>query len=238
MVKQGPLHIALEGTVNTRDVGGWPLRQGGLTRPGRLWRSDAFTHATDRDLDTLAHHRVRTVIDLRTAAERQEEPHPLEGDARFEVIHIDLFGPVLAAFLRGEIHGDPYDLRTHYRASFELALQGYIEAFEGVERALDGHDGPVVVHCTAGKDRTGLITALLLHGAGVGTDDIARDYALTAERISPIRDRLLADGVAKGFPRASYERLLEARAETLADVLQGIDGALVAAARVAARQLT
>ena len=238
MATTAPLHIALEGTVNTRDLGGWPLQQGGFTRAGRVWRSDAFTHATARDLDTLAEHRVRTVIDMRTAAERQEEPHPLEGDTRFEVIHIDLFAPVLAAFLRGQVQGDPYDLGTHYRASFELALQGYVQVFESVARAVDGHDGPVVVHCTAGKDRTGLVTALLLHGAGVSASDVAREYALTAERITPIRERLLADGVAKGFPCASYERLLEARPETLADVLHGMDGELVAAARVAARRLT
>lgn len=238
MVTTAPLHIELDGTVNTRDLGGWPLPPGGVTRSGRVWRSDAFTHATGRDLDTLAGQRVRTVIDLRTAAERQQEPHPLEGDGRFEVVHVDLFAPVLAAFLRGEIGGDPYDLRTHYRASFERALPGYLEVFERISRALDVHDGPVVVHCTAGKDRTGLIAALLLHGAGVPLTDVARDYALTAERITPIRGRLLADGLAKGFPRASYERLLEARTETLIDVLHGIDGDLVAAARAAGRGLT
>lgn len=232
-----PIHIDLEGTVNTRDLGGWPTHDGQVTRMGRVWRSDAFTRATPADRDALAHHGVRTVIDLRTTAERLEEPHPLEDDARFDVMHVDLFAPVLAAFMRGEVREDPFDLATHYRASFALARDAYAQVFTHITAALDSHAGPVVVHCTAGKDRTGLVTALLLRGAGVADADIARDYAITHERIAPLRPRLLADGVAKGFPAELYERMLEARPETLRAVLLEADDALTASAQAAASRL-
>lgn len=237
-VTTAPIHIDLEGTVNTRDLGGWPIHDGQVTRLGRVWRSDAFTRATPADREALSGHGVRTVIDLRTTAERLEEPHPLEDDDRFEVVHVDLFAPVLAAFMRGEVSDDPFDLTTHYRASFALARDAYAQVFRQITAALDSHDGPVVVHCTAGKDRTGLVTALLLRGAGVADAVIARDYAITHERIAPLRPRLLADGVAKGFPAELYDRMLEARPETLRAVLPEVDDALTASAYEAARRLT
>ena len=208
-----------------------------MTRLGRVWRSDAFTRVTPTDRDTLADYGVRTVIDLRTSAERLDEPHPLEDDARFDVVHVDLFAPVLAAFMRGEVSDDPFDLTTHYRASFALARDAYAQVFRQITAALDSHDGPVVVHCTAGKDRTGLVTALLLRGAGVDDAVIARDYALTAERIAPLRPRLLADGIAKGIPADLYERMLEARPETLLTVLAEVDDGLLPSARAAASRL-
>jgi len=232
-----PVHIDLEGTVNTRDLGGWPIQDGQVTRLGRVWRSDAFTRVTPADRDALANRGVRTVIDLRTAAERHDEPHPLEDDARFDVVHLDLFAPVLAAFMRGEVHDDPFDLATHYRASFVLARDQYAEVFRHITAALDSDDGPVVVHCTAGKDRTGLVTALLLRAAGVADAAIAQDYTLTHERIAPLRPRLLADGVAKGFPAELYGRMLEARPETLLAALREADEALVASAHEAASRL-
>lgn len=229
--------IALDGTANTRDLGGWPLPAGGTTRYGRVWRSDAFTDATPTDRERLAMHRVRTVIDLRTANERSEAPHPLADDERFEVVHVDLFGPVVAGFLRGEVRGDPFDLLTHYVASFHLARDAYAHAFDVMARALDTHDGPVIVHCTAGKDRTGLVTALLLRAAGADTATIVAEYALTHERIEPLRPRLLDDGASKGLPRDAYARMLDAHAETMAAALEALDHELAELATNAARHL-
>ncbi len=224
--KSDPPFVELEGTVNTRDLGGLPTQHGERTKPGRVWRSDALTNVTPGDLDTLASRGVRTVIDLRTTLEREEEPHPLERDRRFEVVHVDLFAQVVDAFMHGAIDGDPFDLRTHYRASFALARAGYREVFRHLARALTEGNGPTVLHCTAGKDRTGLVSALLLRAAGVSDEAIAHDYALTHERIAPLRPRLLADAIAKGFPAEVYQPLLEARTETLLAVLPEIDDEL------------
>jgi protein-tyrosine phosphatase len=232
-----PLHVDLEGTVNTRDLGGWPLAAGGRTRPGRLWRSDAFTFATAADRDALARQGLRFVIDLRTAAERAATPSPLEADPRFEVVPVDLFSAVGEAIDRGEVTGDPFDLRTRYRASFAFAREGYREAFAALSAALAASDGPVAFHCSAGKDRTGLVAALLLRAAGVPDDAILEDYVLTDARIEGLRPQLLADGVALGFPADGYARMLEARAENLRDALDRFDEELVAFAAPAAAAL-
>lgn len=229
--------ITLDGTVNTRDLGGWPLRGGGTTRYGRVWRSDAFTRATPRDLERLAEQGVHTLIDLRTTGERDDAPHPFDTDQRFDVVHVDLFGPVLAGFMRGELTGDPFDLRTHYLASFRFARDAYAHAFEVIARSLDTHDGPVVIHCTAGKDRTGLIAALLLRAAGAEETTITAEYALTHERIEPLRPVLLDEGESKGLPRDAYVRMLDAYAATMAAALSGLDDELAALATEAARHL-
>jgi protein-tyrosine phosphatase len=239
MVIAAPLDVELEGTFNTRDLGGLPTAHGAPTRADCVWRSDAFTLATSADIRTLAERGVRTVIDLRTAFERAEEPHPLERDGRFEVVHVDLFAPVIAGFMEGTVEGDPFDLRTHYRASFRLARDGYREVFGHVSRALGAGRGPVVVHCTAGKDRTGLVSALLLRAAGVDESHILRDYARTAERIAPLRPRLIEEALAKGFTEEAYLPLLEARPETLRGVLLEVDDELAElAAEAAARWRT
>jgi protein-tyrosine phosphatase len=236
-VRRAPLHVDLEGTVNTRDLGGWPLAAGGRTRAGRLWRSDAFTQATAADRDTLARHGLRFVVDLRTDAERASAPSALATDPRFEVLPVDLFAAVGAAIDRGEVAGDPFDLRTRYRASFTFARDGYREAFARLTAALAASDGPVAFHCSAGKDRTGLVAALLLRAAGVADEAIALDYVLTDARIEGLRPQLLADGIALGFPADGYARMLEARSENLLDALERFDDELVGFATPAAAAL-
>jgi len=236
-VRWAPLHVELEGTVNTRDLGGWPLAGGGRTRAGRLWRSDAFTYATEADRDTLARHGLRFVVDLRTDAERDTAPGALTTDARFEVLPVDLFAAVGAAIDRGEVVGDPFDLRTRYRASLAFAREGYRAAFARLTEALAASDGPVAFHCSAGKDRTGLVAALLLRAAGVPEEAIVEDYLLTDGRIAGLRPQLLADGIALGFPAEGYARMLEARSENLLDALERFDDELIGFAAPAAAAL-
>jgi protein-tyrosine phosphatase len=236
-MSRAPLHVELEGTVNTRDLGGWPLAAGGRTRVGRLWRSDAFTHASAADRDALAERGLRFVIDLRTDAERDAAPSALAPDPRFELVPVDLFAAVGAAIERGEVVGDPFDLRTRYRASFVFARDGYREAFARLAEAVAASAGPVAFHCSAGKDRTGLVAALLLRAAGVPDEAIVEDYVLTDVRIARLRPRLLADGIAQGFPADGYRRMLEARAENLRDALARFDDELVAFAAPVATAL-
>ena len=153
------------------------------------------------------------------------------------MVHVDLFGPVLAGFMRGDVRGDPFDLGTHYLASFRLARDAYARAFEVMTRSLDAYEGPVVVHCTAGKDRTGLIAALLLRAAGADEATITAEYALTHDRIARLRPVLLDEGASKGLPRDAYVRMLDAHAETMAGALEAVDDELAALATEAARHL-
>lgn len=236
-MEEAPLHVTLEGTRNTRDLGGWRRADGGRTRAGRLWRSDAFTTATPADLDALADAGLRFVVDLRTAAERTQAPGPLVDDARFEVLPVDLFDGVNRALARGEVAGDPFDLRTRYLASLTFGRDGYRKAFAALANALAASPGPVAFHCSAGKDRTGLVAGLLLRAAGVDDDRILLDYLLTDERIEPLRPQLLADGVALGFPEDGYARMLQVREAFLRSVLDAVDDELLAWAAAPAAHL-
>lgn len=229
--------IALASTVNTRDLGGFETRFGGRTRSGRVWRSDLPEQVSDEDHETFARVGLKHVIDLRTEREIRQRPNPLAADGRYRVQHIDLFGEVMRGLLAGSVAGDPFDLSVHYRASLERSREAYAMLFRGLDEALSDSAGPVLVHCTVGKDRTGLVAALLLLACGVRPADVIADYVLSDDRIEPLRPRLLRDGVELGLPEGAYRRLLEARPETMMRTLAELDEALLALAEPAARHL-
>jgi protein-tyrosine phosphatase len=230
--------IALTGTVNTRDLGGFMTRSGNRTRLGRIWRSDHLDRTTSADRETLAAVGVRTIVDLRTDTERRDRPNPLADDPRFHVVAVDLFGGVMEGIIGGRIPGDAFDLHTHYRASLNLASDRYEAVFTAIDDALNREPGPVIVHCTLGKDRTGMIAALLLLAAGVEPEVVVTDYAASDDAVTPLRPALLREATERGYPEAAYARLLGARMETMQRTLADIDDAILMRAARAARHLT
>jgi len=229
--------IALNGTVNTRDLGGFDTRFGGRTRSGRVWRSDLPALISHHDHETFARVGLRHVLDLRTDREHQQRPNPLAADDRYTVHRIDLFAEVMRGLLSGSVVGDPFDLALHYQASFERSRDAYAAIFRTLDDVLSDEPGPVLLHCTVGKDRTGLVAALLLLAAGVRPADVIADYVLSDERIEPLRPRLLREGVALGFSEAAYTHLLAARPETMMRTLAEVDEGLLALAEPAAQHL-
>lgn len=201
-----------------------------------MWRSDALDRVSQEDRQRIGAAGVRTIVDLRTEHERRLAPHPFEHDSRYEVLHVDLFAPVMAALASGDLPDDPYDLATLYQASLRLSRAHYQRAFELIDSGLQ-RGGAVIVHCTIGKDRTGMIAALLQHAAGVTREAIVADYVASHDAIDPLRPTLLAQGVARGLPSASYARLLDARAEAMERTLAALDDELVDMARPAAAHL-
>jgi protein-tyrosine phosphatase len=170
--------------VNVRDLGGQPLEGGGGTRFGVVVRADNVRKLTAAGWRAFRDHGVRRVVDLRWHEELAEDPVV---EVPVEVVHISLFGAhrperrleieSIAAVASGE-------------ADFMRRLYGhYLEAhpreFGAAIEAVAGAEGAVVVHCTAGKDRTGIVSALLLRVAGVGIDEIAADYGLSDIREIP-----------------------------------------------------
>ena len=123
------------------------------------------------------------------------------------------------------------------RSVIDYARDAYRQVFDRIEQAASWSPDPVVVHCTVGKDRTGLVTALLLRAAGVDDNVVADEYAVTDARIGALRERLRQGAALKGIPEASYARLLEARRETMLVALAAMDDELVAAAQGAAQAL-
>ena len=170
-------HIPIPGTLNFRDAGGYPVAGGGVTRWRSLLRSDGLHRLGPGAADMLAAMRLRTVLDLRTSAEAQLAASPLDELAGQGALtmQVSLIGEDLAAL--------PADLDEIY--DYIVDRQG--AAIAAAIRTLARPDGlPALVHCTAGKDRTGIVVAFALAAVGVPDPVIAADYALSSLYLDPL----------------------------------------------------
>jgi protein-tyrosine phosphatase len=175
-------HLRIPGTRNLRDVGGYPAGPGRRTRWRTLFRTDALDRLPDRSVERLVSLGVRQVIDLRW-------PHELAAAPSAFVDHPEVAYRSIPLFE----YGLPEAIGI--AGSYRHALDARGDQLVAIARALAAPGGtPAIVGCTAGKDRTGVVIALLLAAAGVAPEVIADDYALTAELFaSPVEDEHLVD---------------------------------------------
>jgi len=175
--------LALEGVENFRDYGGYASRHGGRIATGRLFRSAHHGAATAADLAALADLDLACVVDLRRPRERDMQPSRRPEAFRARLVQCDLGDQAEAphvAFLR-ETDLSPASVRAFFmdyyaKAPFEPR---HLDLFARYFAALSEIDGPVLIHCTAGKDRTGLLAALTHRVLGAHADDVAADFLLT-----------------------------------------------------------
>jgi len=216
--------LDLDGTVNTRDLGGWRRADGSTTAYGRVIRSDMPRTMSAQDRERLHDAGIRTIFDLRSAQERNVERHPLASDEAFDVVSYDLMAPVIEARSSGRGHvDDPFDLGALYLDMTVASRDVLREMFVHMRDAKQS--GGVMVHCTAGKDRTGVVAALALRASGVADPHIIADYEVTATRLAPLYPHLLTGVTASGVPEEHAHRLLTAEASTMAYFLAHVDEA-------------
>jgi hypothetical protein len=182
---------------NLRDLGGLPVEGGGAVRSGVLYRASTLQEASAVDVDTL--NRVlgiRTVIDLRRSDEFERDGAAPWTSAHVEHVHLPMAGPDRAMVLST---GLPriVDLAGVY-ASFLLG--GGTAILAAARLVADVARHPVLFHCAAGKDRTGVLAAILLDAVGVPAGSIADDYALTGARMDRVRARLTRLGYYRHMP--------------------------------------
>jgi protein-tyrosine phosphatase len=171
-------HLALQGASNFRDLGGYPTADGRTTRWRHIFRSNHLGHLTPEDIDVVRALGVRSAFDFRGAEERTAGICVVDEIA----VHSLPIEPTVVAALRAELAKGaltaPVALEL-MRGSYRNYVRHATHSF----RALFGHlledRAPLVIHCTAGKDRTGFASALILHALGVPDDVIAEDYLLT-----------------------------------------------------------
>jgi protein-tyrosine phosphatase len=166
-------HLHLEGTYNLRDMGGYPTLDGRAIRWRTFFRSDSLHRLPPAAQTTLIGYGVRTVLDLRRSDEVQVAPNVFTGSPAMAYHHVSLLMDTPQSRRQA-----PRPLTDTYR----VILDQRQEQLRQVLATLAAPGGlPAVVHCTAGKDRTGLIVALVLGLAGVSAATIVEDYALSAQ---------------------------------------------------------
>jgi protein-tyrosine phosphatase len=177
-------HLAWEGCVNVRDLGGHPTSDGGWTRWGAVVRADSVRKLTDAGWSDLVSHGVVRIVDLRFDEELEADP-PVE--LPVEVVHVSLLGTLDDEY--GE-HLDALAAAASSPAESTKAvyldfLERFASRFPPVFRAIaDAPEGAVLVHCHGGKDRTGLVVAILLTLAGVPRDEVVADYAISERNLA------------------------------------------------------
>lgn len=185
-------HIPLDASANFRDLGGYPTRDGRTTRWRRFYRSDSLHALTPADHAALQDLGVTLVLDLRTSVEVARDGRiPGAGEA-FTWHHVPLteeqHNPQAPRVYAGSA-----DLRLHERYH-AMALAGAPRLVEAIATLATASatpgEGAAVFHCAAGKDRTGMVAAVLLDLAGVPDEVIAQDYLQTNQHLAGVYERL------------------------------------------------
>jgi len=177
-------HIALRGAVNFRDLGGYETTDGRRTRWRTLFRADGLSSLEEADLDVIRRLGISTVIDLRTSAEVERGRFPVEA-VPVGFHHLPLLDEVPDP---DSFEVTPGMLATQYR---DITTDAGAEIARALSIVATRQAHPVVVHCAAGKDRTGVLVAVLLGLVGVPPHTIVADYALSAQAMAALRRKLI-----------------------------------------------
>src|SRR6202162_3666011 len=172
-------HLNLAGASNFRDLGGYPAKDGGTVRWRQIFRSNHLGHLTAADIEVLRPLGLKSAFDFRGTEERAEAMCGLKEIA----VHSLPVEPTVVASLRARLAGgvalSSADALDVMRESYRNYVRDNTPSFRALFAHLLEDRAPLVIHCTAGKDRTGFACALILHVLDVPDDLIAEDYLLT-----------------------------------------------------------
>jgi protein-tyrosine phosphatase len=211
-------HLSLEGTYNVRDCGGYLTGEGRTVKWGVLFRADGLHRLTPKGQATLLSYGVRTIIDLRRSEELQIAPNVFADCSDVQYHHVSL---AVDAERNMGPQPDPEPLVVTYRNILEARQP---QVYTTLATFAETEGLPVLVHCTAGKDRTGVIVALLLASVGVPYETVIADYALSSTYLG---EGFMADikkrALQRGFTWEQYAPLVACPPEFMAQTLQYLD---------------
>lgn len=230
-LRDGPLrHVQLERAYNFRDLGGYVGLDGRRVRWRTLFRSDGLERLSAADRAVLLEELgIVEVVDLRSAREGERRGRFSVEGTGVRLHQVPIFDETRRLIEPG---GDGFTMTALYARMIEGSSERFVEALRLVAAA----DGPTVFHCAAGKDRTGLLAALLLGLLGVSETDVLTDYAHSGRSMVRMREawrrRLERDRAAGKPTRFADEEewarladeLLSANRETMATTLAWLDG--------------
>ena len=195
--------IKLEGAYNVREVGGYYTQDGRYTRPGTLYRADSLHALTLTDKKTIAELGIRTIIDLRHPRETIKFPNILAQSEFINYLNIPFYHGWRDLF--------PKDQPPRTLAELYIAILDHChESIWKVLTAVANPDNyPLMVHCQVGKDRTGMLIALLLWAANVPEEVIVADYALSNSYLRPVLNHFRQQAINSGFNAGYYDNVLK-----------------------------
>ena len=205
------LHLDVEGCFNVRDAGGWATAEGGWMRTGGLYRADdpiRITKAGRRAIEAL---HLEAVVDLRQTAQVDRSPGFADPAITYRVPIVDY---IIDTDNPPRLE-EPEDIEVLYQDMVQRGRPQLVRAVKAVASHIE--DGPVLVHCAAGKDRTGILVAVIQAAIGVPLESIVAEYALSDKPTRARRQELVTNPWADDPPVArSPEFLWTAPAETMA----------------------
>jgi protein-tyrosine phosphatase len=206
-----------EGCFNVRDLGSLRTLNGRATRRGAVVRSDSPDRLSAMGWAAMHAHGIRTIIDLRNDEEREGRLNPAPPDVATRQVALDdtADAELWERIWAEELDGSP----LYYRLFMDRKPDRCAAAVRAVARA---RPGGVLVHCSSGRDRTGLITMLLLAVAGVAPDDIVSDYELSTSNLGALYAELGEEDQGPLIEAILKSKKTSARAELLA-ILEAID---------------
>jgi protein-tyrosine phosphatase len=202
--------LDVEGCFNVRDAGGWSTWSGGHMKPGLLYRADEPVRITPAGRAVIEALDLRAVIDLRSRYHFERGPGFVDPTRTH---HVPVVDRVLATDEPPRIDS-PADMARLYDEMVEFRRANVVRAVEIV--AANVGDGPVLVHCMAGKDRTGIVVALIHAAIGIPLDSIVDDYARSDAPTQRRRSEMVARPVAGDPDLAAASHVIwTAPAETM-----------------------
>ncbi len=207
--------LMLPSLLNARDLGGFLTSNGARTAYRRFVRSDEPALLSENDLSELINYPVSTVIDLRDTSEIDRRPTPFPLHPQVSYHHIPLFGSDA-----DNVDSEAVQIAVSQSlgALYVFVLQNRSDClFSFFQTVINAPQGAILFHCTHGKDRTGIISALLLLLAGVSRKEILHNYAITYELIRPI-----VDAKMEALP-AHMQHILRSDRKNMEIVLQFLD---------------
>ena len=171
--------IVLDGTSNTRELGGYKTEDGRSLKWGVLYRSDKLSELTDADQEYLLQLGIKRVVDFRSSEEKQNEPDQLPSTIKYIEMPIEADGairPKVEAILKGDLNEDVGAILVETNKEFISDFSGVYKGF--IESLIENQE-PTLFHCTAGKDRAGFAAALVLLAVGVPEKIVIEDYMKT-----------------------------------------------------------
>ncbi len=203
-------YYAGDNIINCRDLGGYACADG-TTSFGKVLRAGILRDPSEKDLQILRRFGIKTVIDLRGIEEAEDMPSFFKNNPEFDYHHITL------------LEANPAMARTEMSMVelYKICLGDYSENFAKVLKLIASLDGSFMFHCFCGKDRTGMLAALLLGAAGVCNEDIIADYEVSYTYIRPYIEREIRNKSGLIWDGA-YERFYS-EADNMAQILAFID---------------